>query len=804
MIKIDKYKDAQKYSFPNQLKTNPKEKQKKDYSIAYCQAIYSAHLRDRASVDYEWWTRAQILRDYGSGKQDEYYYTQQLLGETTETSNVGRVVNGLSDTGNQHTRKGYKNLNTKIISIAQNIKNVAHGIFENYEEDIFVNAIDPISGEIEQNAKWAAYIEAKFGKEFRESELKAGLRVEERIEDFPHDVSQKELDQYKALGGFKANWAIAMEEVLKFTSEVSDWDRTMKRKFIDDIIDLNMICARAYYDPEDMKWKWEYVDPAYFIMQYSKESDFRDSEYAAYYKLEKISELANKGFTPDELRPAAKRYQEQFGNPAKSEWSKHDTPDGNGSYGWFDYRVPVLHSSWIDTDVEKTLKYTTKYGKETYINLDFDDAPKPLSKRREKAGYQQEVVNTNRRYTYQASWIVDTDLCYDYGKMINQPRKSKRVPMLPFLAFRNITTNDYVQFGSIIEMIIPFLDQLQLAWLRMQDTIAKALDDGYAINLRLLNGLNIGGEKIKDHQAFEMFKKTSVLPYMDVSAPGQAYKGGDVIPIHRIPGGLGTRLQESIETININLNLIERFTGINPVALGAQPSSGETATATKLAMQGTKTVLQPFINGIFDLKKRLSDYTTKAIPIMLRNQPGMEEVYARVIGEQDAAFLKVIDREGIEFGLTTDARPTFEDKERLIGYIQMMMQPDKSGLSKLDVAQGMKLINMIESGSNVKQIQMAADFLIKKEKREQQMLQERNIQIQGQQNMQLKQEETQSKIMDKKMEIEGEMAINNQKHQQEMEKIKFEADMAYLNSLRENIQQEKEYEQQNKVSNATG
>lgn len=793
MILIEEYKDAKKYSFPDQLKTDPKEKQKEDYCKRYCQSIYHTHIRNKASVPYEWWTSAQILRDYGSGKQDEFYYIEQLEGENNRATTVGKVVNALSSTGPKVSRKGYKNLNTKIISVAQNLKNVVHGIFGNYEEDVFVNAIDPISGEIEENSKWKAYVEAKFNEVFKQAEEKAGIRVpSETI--FPDDVSMDELDQYKALGGFKANWAIAMEEVLKFTFLASDWDRTMKRKYIDDILDLNFIAGRCYYDDEDMKWKMEYVDPAFFVMQYSQEKDFSDAEYGAYYKLEKIGALAQKGFTPEQLMPAAKRYQEKFGNPTKSEWSKYDVPNSDGTYPWYDYRVPVMHCSWIDTDVSKTLKYSTKYNKTTYLDLGFEEAPKPLSLRKQKAGYQQDVVNTNRKYTYQASWIVGTELTYDYGKMINQPRDSKRKATLPFKAFRNVTTNNYVQFGSIIESIIPFLDQLQLAWLRLQDTLAKALDDGYAINLRLLNGLNIGGDRIKDHEAFEMFKKTSVLPYMDVSAPGQAYKGGDVMPLHRIPGGLGSRLEEARQVMMMNIEFIEQFTGISRTVLGGFPSSRETATATRLAQEGTRAALQPFLNGIFDLKKRLADYTTKAIPIMLRNQSGMEKVYARIIGEQDAAFLKRVDREGIEFGLSLESRPNFEDKERLIKYIEAAMQPDRSASAQLDFSQGMKLINMIQSGANVKQIQMTADFMIKKEQKRQQMLAERNQMMQNQAILAAKREDTNATMAEKRMDVEGNMAIENQKHVNEMELKKYEANLEYKQSLREEIAHDKEME----------
>lgn len=788
MIKLDEYSEG--YSFPNQLLTDPKAKDA-DYHKSYCEAIYSAHIQNKTSLRWDWFDSAQILRDYGTGTQSEDYYLEQMEGENNGITASETLTQAFSDrkSQGQRDRKGYKNLNTKIISVARNLKSVIHGMFEEQEQDIFVNCVDPKSDEYEENAKWEAYIEATMSKEFQMHEEMAGLTPTQNQTNFSDDVTPEELDQYKALGGFKANWAIAMEELLKYTSIVSDWDMNIKRKYIDDMLDLNIIAGRCVYDSEDMKLKWEYIDPATFVIQYSKERDFSDAEFAGYYKIEKISDLVNKGFSADELRPVAQRFSEQFGNPAKSEWEKYDQPSNNGTFRWFDFRVPVLHASWIDTDVDKKLKITTKYGKTKTVPLGWEEAPQPLRQRDIDRGYQQEVVNTNIRYVYSASWVIGSNLVYDYGKMKNQARKSKKKPMLPFFCYRGITTNQNVVFGSLIESVIPHLDALQLAWLKLQDGMAKAFPDGMAINLRLLNGLNMAGQKISDAKAVEMFKKTLVFPYMDVT-PGQSYRGGDVLPLHKIPGGVGAILQEAIQVMQMNLQMIERITGISPNVLGSMSTGQQTATETQASVRGSMAVLQPYLNGIFNMKEKLAMGTVRMAPIYFRNIKGLAKQYYSIIGSQDAEFIKQVDKVGIEYGLSLEARPSVEDRQELIQYIQVAIQPGRNGEAQLDVAQGMKLIGRIKSGSNIKQLWMEAEMMIKKEQRRKLMERNQAIQLQGQQNMQLKQAEMQGRAQEEQKKVLGDMAKQYQASKLKREEMLYEHNLESNKRINELADQE--------------
>ena len=67
-----------------------------------------------------------------------------------------------------------------------------------------------------------------------------------------------------------------------------------------------------------------------------------------------------------------------------------------------------------------------------------------------------------------------------------------------------------------------------------------------------------------------MWKETGVLPYMSTPA-GQYYRGGAVVPAHKLPGGMGESLNQAIMRLNTQMKLIEDMTGLSPVSLGGTP-----------------------------------------------------------------------------------------------------------------------------------------------------------------------------------------------------------------------------------------
>lgn len=781
----NEYEDA---DFPAQEKVSPLEKETPEYCRKVAQSGFAKLMKNRNSIPAASYDFIQLLRDYGSGCQSELYYKNKFtIGETgkSQSSTIGdNSLDNFSKNYNSRKREGADNINYKIVSVATNVKNAVHGMYDGYEEDIFVNAVDATAIAEEEKLMAEAYYDAKMREQLQSMEEKYGVPLTYDT-FFPEDITPDELESYRETGGFKSKASEGIEQIIKHTEHISDWNRTIKRKFIDDFIDLNFIAARSVYNHETCKEQWEYMDPENFTIQYSDDRNFSDAEYAGYFTLEKISKLAQMGFDTNELKSASKKYQEYFNNNHRGNNWNAGREENKSELWWYDYKVPVYHHYWIETDVNRRLRIKNEYGKEVIVELDFDAEVRPLSQYRKKKGVEQEEYSTRIRNTYQCSFVVGTDIVYDFGKMPNQPRKSKRQPQLPVFAWKGCITNPKQTFGSITESVIPFYDQIQLAWLKYQDALVKSHPGGYAINIRMLQNLELGGKPLSPMAAFEMFWKTGKLPYMDHPL-GESYKGGDVLPLKVVDGNMAQTMAPIESMISNALQFIERFSGVNMVLLGGTPAGTTTATETQISAAGSQNVLRPGIEGIFEIKEKLAYCSAKRAFLLIKYNDPSYEAYSDVVGTDITDLFRASDSFAMDYGLSMEARPSDEEVAEMLQVAQVAMQRGRDGEASINLSQYMWISEQLKSGGNVKMLRRQLDFMIRREQERLKKEKQENIMIQTQQQAQLEQQKAQAQAQLYQVDLQKSLAIENAKTQGDLQQVKLEADLELRNKQMEN------------------
>ena len=778
----EKFKVAGKYTFPSYEKIDPAIKKSSEYCRDVARAAYSNLMRDRTALPSDYYTYIQLLRDYGTGNQSWAFYSNRLKdvepsNTSTQSQDNARDLSGAASTA----RRGDGNINHKIVSIATNLKNAIHGMFDEYEEDIFVNAVDNESGAEEENAMFEALWDAQNSEFTKEVQQTYGVPIESD-NAIPSDVSAEELRTYKETGGFKVAWAESMEELIDFTARFSKWERVLKRKFIDDALDINFMASRVVYDTSSQKERWEYVDPANFVIQYSNDRLFDNAEYAGYFTLEKIGTLVEMGFSSEELVAASRNYEFLFDNPTDIDWGAYERTT-TLSDKIFDFKVPVFHFNWIDVDVKRSLQVTNKHDKTYTYDIKFDKEVKPLSDHKKQKGtVAQKVIKTRLKKAYQCSWVIDTNMVYNYGPVPNQARKSKKEAKLSFTVWRGITTNRNMILGSIMESIVPFLDHLQIAWLKYQDSIVKAHPGGYEINLRLLQNLKVGGKKIDPLDAYQMFWDKGVMPYMDVPM-GETYKGGDVSPIRRIQGTQGELMSIIQAEIAFVIQMIERVTGINPTTVGASPDNNAPVSTTQMATAGTNNVLKPILSALFEIKEGLATESSRRFDLLFRNVKEARDSYSRIIGDQSVDVIRQAERNGAEYGLYMEARPSGEEKQDLIVMIQEAMKRGRDGEASVNLGQGFYIIERIKNGGNFKKLQRQVDMMIRKSEQEAFEKKRALITEQNQQQASIIKEKQQGDMQVKQMDTESTIAIDNNKSKNTIREMQIEANLDYRNKL---------------------
>ena len=761
----NKYEDV--FPFPDRSIT-PKEKTSREYTKAIGEAIYTRHLKNKASVSHSARSLYKELREYGTGEQSEDKYKGYLQGGVQSDSALAITDVDGSWTGNKtQERKGWMNVLWDIISPAQMIRDMIHGLFDDIDFDIVADAVDADSGAEEENEKWKRWVDTRsfVAERLMAARAMAGVPIEKP--DFVPD-NIEELEQYAAAGGFKMVYAMETEKLLRHIADFSDW-MSLKAKVLDDIIDLYTAFVKADYDKESKKIKWRYVDPEDLVMQHSKYHDYRDSKYGGEFHEVKITDLRrdmlNEGYTEEEIKEVAESYCGMFGNPAKI------SAEEEGSKGYDNFTTIVFSFEWIDDDITKKIKFTNSFGKVRYIP--FKD---------KKLGKREEVVKDTKRNLYQGNWVIGTDIAYDYGKVYYQPKPQPNEVELTYKGFR-------LPGKSLTARLYPLYDNIQIGWLLYQNGMAQQFQSGYTVDWRMLQNISDGEKKYSPLEIIKMWKETGILLFMSTPI-GQSYRGGASRPVDRLEGGMGETLNEAMARIQMQFMLIERMTGFSPVALGATPNPDAPVTTTERSLQATHNSIKPMMRGIFTLKNALARVTSPRLQQLLKYNPESRAEFEKVIGKGGVKAIMIAQDSAAEYGIRLQARPSLQEKMDLLETAKIAMQPGRDGIRAISYNDYMYIVERLHAGGNIKEIRM---YLTQARKRvEKQAFKEKQALIKQQTDGVLKgnQDKMRTEAMIKNMDVKGTIAIDNNKARNDLKLTITKINGDYMTQLQNQTAQE--------------
>ena len=711
---IDAYKDRE-WAFPKQ-EIDPNKKDAA-YHRSWAKGIYSLFCRQKTSWNADRQKNFQELRDYSNGEQSTDRYKKWLVNDlsTGESSTV--AVDSFDSTPISRTAKknGWYNMMWQNISPAPTILNALHGQFDKLDFDLYVDVIDAESKDIEENEAYQRFFEGKNLEWQNEYKLKAGIPIDENTY-YPR--STEEFEMYKAQGGFKLNVARSMQKLLRYSFDISRWDTVTRKKVVDDLICIRYGAVRDYFDAEDNKFKTKWIDPARLVIQFSNEQDYHDSEYAGYYSLWTISNLKMKlpDVPEDEWKQLGKAAHGLYGNPSGN-WDKQYSALDPSTllYGYDGFKVPVFETEWIDTNIKKRKYYKDRYGRQQVKDLPFDTTATD--------GTNKEIKNTSIRLVRQCTWVLGTDYSFDEGvvKMASRKRYSK--PQLTFHV-------EQLLQPSIMERLVPILDQIEITFLRYQNSLAKMVENGYAINTSMLGNVTYGGAKLKNKEVLQLFKETGFFLYQYSAGTG-LYTGGAATPITAIDGGMKNRVQETLQTMAMWLENIKTLTGIDVIAISQQPVMVDAKEGQGEQVQITQDVLKPILDAMSEVKESVGGSIMRRAQIGIRNSDVIRKAYAGVISNADMEALVRMEAEGVQYGLSLKARPDRIAKKKFERWIEVALQNTREQRPGIELPDAIRFSNLLENGADITELEQQLGYTIVKNKEEAQANSERAMQTQG-------------------------------------------------------------------------
>ena len=749
----------------------PDSQKNEKYHLQWCKSIGSAISRNKSGIDQSMRNHFSLMRMYGDGNQPEDLYRDYKFGE-------GNIPNEESDQDGswnnpgQGSREGYQHIDYTPVSPMPRIKDKLKGLLDGVDYNVYVDTIDEQSGAEKEEKKWKLWVQKEHGEFIKQLKQNADIPVQEPnyIPSTPY-----ELELFEKVGGLKSRIAKAMEKLTGHTFEISEWDADLRDAIIDDLMDNGRVVVKVEIDPEDGKWKIRYVDLVDAILPYMRKYDLSEMPYAGHYEWMTIADLRQHvDMDEEKIANLAKRFAGKYNNPGATQWEELSRAQDDGSFGYESFRIKVMHLEWIDESQKKTMYYKNRYGKKSAFKLKDDEEPKPLSDKQKERGVEQRVETTNYRVLRQCSWVVDSDVVFDWGRVnfMDRPAKNKVIP-----SYIQVKLNN----KPITERLRPVMDDIMIAWLKYQDGRAMAIKNGYAIDFWMMQNITDGeGNKFGFRDIIDMWREDGILIFQQ-SLNGR-YEGGSVTPIIPIESMTGRVLQDAADMWTLAMRKIEDLTGLSPVALGASPV-GETATGTELSVAATADILKPLINKMLTMKERIARSTMRRLQTFCVGD--YIDVYEGAIGRMDIERLKqsTKGKTPVQFGMSFEAKPSEQDKQNLYKLIEQGLANRRSGQSGIDEATAAWAYERISHGGNLTEIRMILSYQIQKSQELLDQQKKEQIELQGQQNIALKQEEQKTK----QQEIQGEMAIKQAEAQANLA----EQQQEMMNNVLENYLKER-------------
>ena len=691
---------------------NPEVKGSPDYYKKNCEAMYSLYVRGRSWVAYDYAMDFDSLRAYSDGKQSEEIYKSYLSKEKPAPV-AAQAVSDVDGRGGftqnrSAKRSGFMNVLWKVISPAPKLAAKLQGMFTRAEYDIVCDPTDPISKAEIEDKELELWSQTQDNKFLRAYMAVAGVEMQDP--DYMPET-REEMKLYRERGGFKPEYAMYCEQAIQNSFKRSTW-KEIKKKAIKDMIDLNVICVKTYYDDISGLVKVKYIDPKYASIQASRYHDFQDSEWAFHVEDYTVSELRERGVPRHLLETSAKAYSGYNGNPSLDDWDMYKTVSDDGTFKYDFYKVAVIEGNWIDTDSRQDLIRTNDYGGKKIIRQEYGQ--------KNPTNEKSQTRVTDIKKLYKCSWVVGSDIIFDNGEETDYIREGRGVKLN--YSFMRLDGK------SITDQLIPIYDNFQILWLKYQNALAQAVNQGYAINYDAISSLSLGGSKASQEDIIKRFLETGILIFKQTDTRGRILNSN--LPVYQLKGGAGDTLREVREGFLFNIQMVEFITGINPLSLGSSTDPNTPVATQEMAVAATNDTLRPILDGIIGMKESAAKTLMNCILIKLRYDKEYQKSYSEIIGERGVEVLKLAAKRNAKFDVNLEARPTDVERREIFESAKISLQSGRNGQPGITEADYFKILSIINGGGSLKLAEMVLESSIRRRTEQMQEYAERTAKIQ--------------------------------------------------------------------------
>lgn len=606
---------------PESLLPNPlasrKEKATDKYGLAWARFIWNNHSRLSPLVS-EIQGRYRINRQFAEG-----------LESVTDLTTLMGVEN-----------TAFMNVNIKPVNYISKIKDIIVEILMTQPSTVQCEPLDPESKLIDEDKKRKIQAAMFLKKNASDLEEVTGIPITDpSIPTFDND---DQMNLYLSLNG-KGGVSLAMEEAINYVLYNNDFDYSVKKQMLTDLVVLKKTAIMVDYD-EDYNITVDCPDFLDLVYPYSKTDVFANIPYVGVIKsmtIEQIAMTAKKEdgtprYSEEELEKIAKLQAGVNGNPA---WNNAWSYGYEGYYNnstlirpYYNFNIKVLRYWYLSNTREYLVKTKTKDGKEIY---------EWKSKEANPENSKNEKINVAERYKqwrYEGNWIVGTDYLFNYKESKDIPREKTRMGYSPktMLPIHIIAPDIYdMENKSLVEKAIPAEQKLNLIEQKIQQFLITAAPAGYSINQAALEDVKIGkgnSDAMSPQGLASLFMQTGSIVHNSKDANGNPL---NIQPILSLPNGFGQGFNDLLNARQLYIQAINDAMGFNEAMNASLPSNDTPVGTQQMARQATMNSMMNLYRAFVNVTERaLKDVACKIQDNISENREGfIEAIGAGAVSE---------------------------------------------------------------------------------------------------------------------------------------------------------------------------
>ena len=708
-------------SFPDPLASFV-EKAAKSYGLKYARAIVG-----------QWGSSNESNSLYGR-RMKEFNTNRDYANGTQDTSKYKQVLNSLDPNNGDGT---LLNIDWSPVPIIPKFVKIVVNKILSREPYPNLEAVDPLS--LTEKERKKAEVQAGVeNREFFNKMKEAGLNPGIDVDKIPDTAEEAEifLDT-----NIKVSSEIAAQIATNLTLQWNDFPEKIYRRAVEDLVAVGMAVVKRDNDP-NYGISTKYVDPEYFVHSQTEDATMSDLNYAGHISrmsIEELKRISRGEFEEEQYEEMARQVKSRYSNdPTRLGNSNYDESMNKTVFGYDNYIIEVLDFEFMSSDCLHFEEKESRFGNVGFYYKGQEEINIPSGTVFERKAHKMEHATV-----YGGKFIVGTKYMFDYGLKKNLPRNIHDITRTR-MSYSVISTNlRKMMPKSMVSSIKQYADMMQLAHLKLQQSVAKAKPDGLIIDVEGLENVQLGkGGDLQPLEIQDIYEQTGVFYYRSKNPEG----GFQNPPIREI-GNAIRNIQELIGIYNQYLNMIRDTTGLNEVVDGSTPKGDSLVGVRQQAISASNNAIYDITHASQVLYKRVCEDIVKCLQVLSPDSI-LYRVYEKAVGETNMAILSSFkDLSMFNFGVRVVTNMNDEDRMYLE---QNIAQSIAQG--ELDIEDALAI-------RRLKDVDQAERLLVVRRKKRMKLRQEmaqQNSQMQAQANQQTAQVSAQLEAQ--KMQMEAQLS----------------------------------------------